>query len=279
MQLVDVIKVIRANIEKGISSVEEPQFAMFTGFATDHIMKQITSSYSNYLKDKKKEDEAEAREMGISLDELYKRRRDSEQEPSMDVDPSNDEEPKIQEESPTVVKKTAVKQEENRLGSSQPPQKPISKLEASGAKYKTGQPAEESKKDPIENKKDPEVRKMLETIAEDHSMLVVNPPSKRPRSRVYKSLDRYFPLNIESGRCITEVKRRKTTCEESLNALLKQALKDSGFSEENIGKIMENVEISEDFIEHYKKVLKEEISLKKKTQEYKPGQFPELDRL
>ena len=269
-QLPDVLKLIRGNIEKMIRSIGDQGTQMMAGMFTDTIMQNITKTYNNYLNDKKREDEAEARELGISLDELYKRRRDSERESRMEVD--NDEEPKIEEENVNPLQSS----------SSQPPRAthatPDREMREE-SKEEAKKSVEEKIEAKVEEEKDPEIKALLEEMEEDQSMLVVDPPSKKPKSRAYRALDVYYSRNIESGNSITEEKPSRSTAKDEAANILKAALKDCGFKNADIDKMLQNNEIPEEFVNHFKEVVKEEIKERKKDPEYEQGRFPELDKI
>lgn len=94
-QLPDVVKFLRANIEKGIkNSASGAENEIINGVMVDTTMQKVVESYNQYLKDKAKEDEAEAKEMGISLQEFYNRRSQAQEDVKMEVD----EDPIIEEE-------------------------------------------------------------------------------------------------------------------------------------------------------------------------------------
>jgi len=261
----DVLLMIRSNFERVISNLDEG-VRLLSGQFTDTIMQTITSSYTEYVKDKKREDEAEARESGITLEELYKQRRESENSSKMDVDPAVNDEPKIEEEKVHPITGERVAPVKTTTATPAKPQKG-----ASEAQRQTAEPQIEER--------DPEIRKLLEDMDEDQSMLVVDPPKRRPVSRTYRALDGYFDMNLESGASITELTRPRTTLKDSLKNNLKKALKDAGFSGETVSQIMKDKDVSDEFVNHYKEILKAEIKDKKNDPNYVPGRFPELDRL
>lgn len=269
-QLQDALRFVRGNIDHMVTSMGDPTIQMMAGMFTDTIMQKITQSYNQYLLDKQREDEAEARELGISVEELHKRRFDSESEENkMEVDRDPSEEPKIQEEPVNMLRSNV-----NSAPSSTSHATPFTQVKVEEQKQ-TVQKEEEK----VEEEKDPEIRDLLELMEEDQSMLVVNVPSKRPRSRAYKALDVYFDNNIESSNPITERGNKPQNARNDMTAMLKKALKDTGFKSETIDKNLAEVEIPDSLIDQFKQVIKEDVIDRKNDQEYKPGQFPSLDKL
>lgn len=271
-QLPDVLKFIRGNVQHAINNVSDNTMQLIGGMFTDTIMKSINDAYNSYRDDRKREDEAEAREQGISLDELYQRRRDSERNSEMDVDLSESD-PKIEEEpvnntrspssAPTnhaTPMNSAPKKEEQK-------QAPVRQEERKGEEQK------------VEEEKDPEIKQLLEMMEEDQSMLVVDPPSKRPRSRAYRALDVYHQQNVESGNSILECNPSKASAKSDATDLFRQALKEYGFRPDIIEKNLSECNITDEFVDHFKEVVKQEIRQRKEDPEYKEGQFPELDKI
>ena len=259
--LQDVLKMFRANIQRNIESSVEDNTGIISAMFTDTIMQSITSSYNEYVVEKKREDEIEENDRITSQDN--KRRHKEEIESKMEVD----EEPKIEEEPVNTASSHQAHTHQNQ------PKPPVSKRPDLA---KTDNKKEEQK---VEEEKDSEIKKLLEQMDEDESMLVVDPPNKNPRSRAYKALDSYYQNNIESGNSITEMDRQKLTAKQSLTNMLKNSLRESGFSPENIEKMMKDKDLSEEFVNHYKEVLKDEIRERKKDPDYEEGRFPELDRI
>lgn len=259
-ELQDVLKFIRGNIEERVSEIGGENANLVGNMATDGVMNLITKSYNKYLDDKQREDEAEARELGISLEVLYQRRKNTAENSRMEVD----EEPKIEEE------------EVKTINSQAPTITHATPLNSTSEENKETVKQEEEK---VEEEKDEEIKALLEEMEEDQSMLVVNPPSKRAHSNAYKAIDSFYDRNIDTPNPITAKNPKKQDPKADSKSILKSALKDSGFNSSTIENNLKDIELPEDFVEHFKDVVKEEIQNRKKDPEYKEGRHPDLDKL
>lgn len=260
--LQDVLKMFRANIQGSIQTNIDDSSGILSGMFTDTIMQSITSNYNEYVNEKQREDQLEANDK-VTISESRKQ-RDQEINSKMEVD----EEPKIEEE----PLRTTVTTHAHAQVHTQPPQPAVVKREEAPRTQTNQQPMEDEEQDP-------EIKQLLDQMDEDQSMLVVDPPNRNPRSRAYKALDGYYQNNIESGNSITETPRSKLTAKQSLTNMLKNALKESGVSPDNAEKMMKDKEVSDEFVDHYKEVVKEEIRERKKGSDFEKGRFPELDRI
>ena len=247
---------------------------MMQGVFVDTIMNSISSSYSEYLSDKKREDEAEARELGITLQQLYQNRRhhdeeeskkDAEEESKMEVD----EDPVVKEEPVNSLQSTSS----NPVTSHATPLNSVPKREK---KEEAKRQEEEKEK---EEEKDPEMKKLIEQMEEDQSQLLVNPPSTNPRSNIYKALDTFNDRNIDTPNPITSRGNFKQDAKVDSKNILVSALKECGFPEQQINNNLGEVEMDDDFVDHFKGVVKEEARARKNDEEYVPGQHPNLEKL
>jgi hypothetical protein len=261
-QIQDVLKFIRINIDNRIRSVQDPSMQMMSGMFTDSIMQSITKSYNAYLNDKRREEEAEARELGISLDELYRRRENVSREQTMEVDQNDhDEDPKIEEE----------------------PTNPLqSNMSSAPATSHTTQNLSEahatSHRVVEEEEKDPEIKKLLEQMEEDQAMMAVDPPSVGVKSRAYRAVDAYDNRNCESGNSIMEERKQKGA-KETATGLMKEALGEYGFRNEDVETMMRNEELDEEFVNHFRDVMRDDIRARRDHLDVEQGRFPELDKL
>jgi len=265
MGLPDVLRYFRGNIEQKISSLEGSNIPFVIGLMTDGLMNFLTSAYGNYTKDKEREDRAEAREQGITLEELYARRR-TPTEPAKEEEPSKEEEPAPKEETKEI---TPQSQKEEEKKSSEEPiiqEEPVtsktvtSKLASSShaTPLQTSQASQEEQKEPEE--KDPEIKDLLEKMEE---YLIGNPPPIRPLSRAYQALDAFNDRNIDTSNPVTKRGELKQNAKNDAESILRTALKNCGFKSSTIEANLKDVEIPEDLVNKYKEVVKEEIQARK----------------
>jgi hypothetical protein len=67
-ELQDVLKFIRFNVSKTVSNLGDSSLSLLTSIFTDTVMQKVSQAYNEYLEDKRKEDEAEAQEIGATDD-------------------------------------------------------------------------------------------------------------------------------------------------------------------------------------------------------------------
>lgn len=265
-QIQDVLKFIRGNVDRRIRSVQDPSMQMMSGMFTDSIMQSITRSYNAYLNDRRREEEAEARELGISLDEYYRRRENVSREHTMEVDQNDlDEEPRIEEE-PINPLQSNMSSAPATSHSTPHPYPNLSEAHATAHRV-------------VEEEKDPEVKKLLEQMEEDQAMLAVDPPTVGVKSRAYRAIDAYDNRNCESGHSIVEEEKNHKGAKEVANDLMKEALSEYGFRKEDVERMMANGELDEEFVDHFRDVMRDDIRARRDQLDVEQGRFPELDKL
>jgi len=177
----------------------------------------------------------------------------------MEVDPAVNDEPVIQEENinslqsnTTSVPVTSEPSTQQRAQPNPEPRAP-----------ERPPTHEENVSKLIEEEKDDEIKKLLEQMEEDQSMLVVDPPCVKPRSRAYRVLDVFSNRNIDSGNPITETNNQNTNPRNELTDILRTSLLETGFKAQDVTTMLEQNELPEDMVDHFRDVMREEIKARK----------------
>ncbi|CAI2381678.1 unnamed protein product [Moneuplotes crassus] len=218
----DVIKFINSNVNDKISKLKILVINFVSGMLTGEILKMFASAYVYYKSIKSREDNAEARELGITLQELYERRMNNVSESPMEVDKQkqNKEEDKEEAIGQNKQERRDMNQNENGNLKSQAVMNPTpaESLNTSKEKPELSQVIEE---------KDPDIKALVERMEEDQSMLVVNPPETKPLSVAYQATDSFHPQNIDTSSPITECESHKQDAKESTKQSEKKSNKES----------------------------------------------------
>lgn len=124
-----------------------------------------------------------------------------------------------------------------------------------------------------------EVEQMIKDMEDDATLIEVSEPRKDPHSSAYNATDLFNSENINSKHPCTKRKCATTTPKEELKSALKKALWDSGFTNDQVEKMIEGKEINEEMSKAYGDLVKEIMKSKRESPDYEEGRWPKIDKI